>query len=109
MKELLLNKEAIAINQDFEAVPGDVATACNGSSQEVWVRRLTNGDFAIALTNWLDGVQRMTFCLDALLWPHGTTAAARDVWALRDLGTFSGSFSADIDPHDTLLLRVSPA
>merc|ERR1712211_32995 len=30
MKELLLNKEAIAINQDYEAVPGDAVTACHG-------------------------------------------------------------------------------
>jgi hypothetical protein len=29
MKELLLNEEAIAINQDEEAVPGDATIACN--------------------------------------------------------------------------------
>merc|ERR1712048_1097141 len=29
MKELLLNEEAIAINQDFEAVPGDAQVACH--------------------------------------------------------------------------------
>merc|ERR1719498_469413 len=28
MKELLLNTEAIAINQDYEAVPGDAQPAC---------------------------------------------------------------------------------
>merc|ERR1719359_2329199 len=28
MKELLLNAEAIAINQDYEAVPGDVQIGC---------------------------------------------------------------------------------
>ena len=28
MKELLLNKEAIAINQDYDATPGDVEIAC---------------------------------------------------------------------------------
>merc|ERR1712187_1004880 len=29
MKELLLNKEAIDINQDYKAVPGDAVPACN--------------------------------------------------------------------------------
>merc|ERR1712048_709120 len=28
MKELLMNEEVIAINQDFEAVPGDAQLAC---------------------------------------------------------------------------------
>merc|ERR1712139_677655 len=30
MKELLLNEEAIAINQDYEAVPGDATPSCVG-------------------------------------------------------------------------------
>ena len=34
-QELLLNKEAIAINQDYKAVPGDAMSSCHGSSQEV--------------------------------------------------------------------------
>merc|ERR1719246_394628 len=35
MKELLLNKEAIAINQDYEAVPGDAQPACRAIVPEV--------------------------------------------------------------------------
>ena len=35
MQELLLNKEAIAINQDFEAVPGDAQAACKAVAPEI--------------------------------------------------------------------------
>merc|ERR1712048_1258292 len=35
MKELLLNEEAIAINQDFEATPGDAQPACSTVAPDV--------------------------------------------------------------------------
>merc|ERR1712139_698683 len=161
MKELLLNEEAIAINQDYEAVPGDVQIACsdpsapsvcsvsldeqgshrhpctagvtfgcynnsqkmwvssgcrgkftcNGKSgincednmcdcaddvapaQEVWVRYLTNGDMAVAMPNWGNTTADITICLESLGWKHGETAFARNVWAKKDLGTFSKTFT----------------
>lgn len=108
MKELLLNKEAIAINQDYEAVPGDAQRACGNSATEVWVRRLSNGDFAVALVNLDEKAAQLTFCLDALQWPHGNEAHARSVWEMKDLGVFQHNFTAAVATHDTLLLRISP-
>lgn len=78
------------------------------AAQEVWVRRLTNGDLAVAMPNWGDGAAEMTFCLDTLGWKHGDSARARNVWAKKDLGTFSRNFTAKVESHDTLLLRISP-
>lgn len=108
MKELLFNEEAIAINQDYKAVPGDAVPACDNAG-EVWVRRLSNGDFAIAMPNLGAAEAEVSFCLDSLKWPHGDTAHARNVWAKKDLGTFSKKFTASIASHDTLLVRISPA
>jgi len=108
MKELLLNDEAIAINQDYEAVAGDAMPACSGGVQEVWVRKLTNGDFAVAMTNWGNETANLTFCLDALGWPHGEVAHPRNIWAKTDIESFSHNFTASVAPHDTLLLRISP-
>jgi len=178
MQELLLNEEAIAINQDIEATPGDAVLACgppppavcsidleaqasktacvtgdsfgctNGSwsmwasggcrgrfacngrggvpcgaagygyaicdcyqhdaADEVWLRKLSNGSFAVAMTNWEDRPAVMTVCLGSLGWPHGNSAAARDVWAKTDIGIVEGSFTATIAAHDTLLLLLAP-
>ncbi|EOD06234.1 hypothetical protein EMIHUDRAFT_77352 [Emiliania huxleyi CCMP1516] len=105
--KLLLNKEAIAINQDYKAVPGDAMPSCHGSSQEAWVRRLSNGDSAVALTNWGNHTASLAVCLDAIGWTHGETAGARNVWARQSLGTFSRRFEAKVRAHDTLLLLLS--
>merc|ERR1712232_735331 len=108
MGELLLNPESIAINQDYEAVPGDAEPGCAGdTADEVWVRRLTNGDFAVAMPNLGNKTADMAFCLETLGWPHGTTARARDIWGRKDLGVFSKQFNARIESHDTLLVRIS--
>merc|ERR1712232_707103 len=180
MKELLLNEEAIAINQDYEAVPGDAVPACGGrgpapaqcsvqlskqishtkcelgktygcvngttkmwtdggcrgeftcngqsnvecnhmhggrqecdcsggSQGEVWLRKMTNGDFAIAMPNLGSSEAELSFCLDTLQWPHGDTAKVRNIWGKKDLGTITKKFTATIKSHDTLLLRISPA
>merc|ERR1711976_19987 len=81
---------------------------CGDTEGEVWVRKLTDGDFAVALPNWADTETNLTFCLDSLKWPHGETAHARNVWAKKDLGTFSQQFTATVASHDSLLLRISP-
>lgn len=181
MKELLLNEEAIAINQDHEATPGDAQPACiddspvdppeicsvslshqtskdeckahknfdcingtnkmwikdgcrgefscnghdgvkcdkknggdyfecscTGAAGEVWTRYLTDGTIAVALPNLGDEAAEMSVCLNALNWKHGNTAHARNVWAKKDLGSFTDKFTATVASHDTLLLRISP-
>merc|ERR1712228_607242 len=45
MEECLLNKELIEINQDHLATPGD---QIDGNT---WVRRLSTGNMAVAMTN----------------------------------------------------------
>ena len=65
--------------------------------------------FAVALPNWGDEAAELRFCLADIGWPHGDDARARSVWAKQDLGAFSKSFSATVQSHDTLLLRISPA
>jgi len=108
MKELLLNEEAIAINQDYTSVPGDAHAACpNGG--EVWTRNLSDGTLAVAMTNWEPEKQHISICFEKFGWPYSVTAELRDVWAKRDLGSFSTNFTAEIAPHDTLLLKLSKA
>ena len=40
---------------------------------------------------------------------HKNARAAADVWKKKDLGAFSGQFSATLESHDTMLLRISPS
>jgi hypothetical protein len=32
----------------------------------------------------------------------------RDLWAHEDLGVFTGSFVARVDPHDVMMVRLTP-
>jgi alpha-galactosidase len=105
MTELLLNTEAIAINQDYQAVPGDAQKACTDTDDEVWVRQLSDGDLAVAMTNLGDAPANLTICFDAL--NYGKKAQVRDIWKKKDLGVFQDQFTAEVDTHDTLLIRVS--
>lgn len=47
-KEILLNKEIIAVNQDPLGVQGTVITGTS-TSKQVWKKPLSNGDVAVAL------------------------------------------------------------
>jgi alpha-galactosidase len=108
MKELLLNTEFIAINQDYQATPGDAVAACAGSSDDVWARKLSTGETAVAITNFGDSTADITICFDALGW-KGPGARVRDVWKTSDLGTFQGKFTAKaVASHDTVLVKLSP-
>ncbi len=113
MKELLLNKEAIEINQDYEAKPGDAMPACkspgaaNDDMGEVWVRKLTDGSMAVAMPNLGNATASLTVCLDAIGW-SGAKPKIRDVWKQKDLGVVSdGKYTASVASHDTLLLKIS--
>jgi alpha-galactosidase len=49
----------------------------------------------------------------ALGWPAGTKAAVRDLWEHKDLGDFTGRYPASgnvtVAPHNTVMLRITPA
>ena len=78
--------------------PGDVG--------EAWVRKLTNGNFAVAMPNWGTEAAELSVCLDAIGW-SGSTAHARNVWNKTDLGLVNGKFTATVAAGDTLLLTLS--
>eukprot|EP00948_MAST-09A_sp_MAST-9A-sp1_P004076 g4076.t1 len=103
MKELLFNEDALMINQDYNAKPGDVVnmTHCNTEPTEAWVRHLTDGRHAIALPNLNDSPANLTICFDAV--GIEDMADIYDVWAKKDVGTFSKLYTVEVDVHDTKL------
>lgn len=73
---------------------------------EVWAQPLSDGSQAVALVNRGSATEKITVKFSDL----GISSAAtiRDLWAHRDLGTYSNSFVAAVDSHDTVLIRVTP-
>ena len=101
-KEILFNKEIIAINQDVTPQGRPV----NDSDISVWSRKLTGGDVAIALYNEDDETKSIGFSFSDI--GLSGPLAIRDLWAHKDLGTFQDSFGpVQVAPHAATILRLS--
>jgi len=98
MKECLLNTEVIAVNQDWMAPPGDTVMSCG---VKAYVRKLSDGTVAVAIPNLSADKKELSICFNDVGWPEAT-ANVRDLWAHKDMGTFTGSYKAMVDVADTL-------
>ena len=69
-----------------------------------------SGGFGVALVNvdTLDSSSAITVTWAMLGLAPSAQMAVRDVWARKDLGTFTGKFTAQVAAHDTALLRLAP-
>jgi len=103
MKELLLNTEVLAVNQDHLATPGDVKMSCGTKG---YVRSLTDGTFAVAIPNLSGAKKELSVCFKELGW-DSTTAFVRDIWAHKDMGSFNNMYNATVAADDTLFVILS--
>ena len=100
-KELYLNKDMIAINQDSLGVQGHRISDKNG--KQVWTKPLQNGDLAVALLNNNSSTQTVE-CNFADLGVEGEVEV-RDAWKKKDLGPVS-HVSIELPAHGSALLRL---
>lgn len=113
-KQILLNSDIIRINQD--TTPAGRLLASDDKSQTQYVGRgLSDGSLALALYNPTDEpATAVTVDFSTHLgWPHGTSAAVRDLWKHMELGIFEGKFPKSggiaIGPHAAVVLRITRA
>ena len=100
-KELYLNKDMIAINQDSLGVQGHRISDQNG--KQIWTKPLKNGDLAVALLNNNSSTQTVE-CNFADLGVEGEVEV-RDAWKKKDLGPLS-HVSVELPAHGSALLRL---
>ena len=102
-KNLLLNREAIAIDQD---PLGKQATRFFQSGDfSGWVKPLKDGHVAVGLVNTSWQTRYISFDLADVGFARG--ASLRDVWQGKDLGRTQGGFTGRIPAHDTMLLVLT--
>jgi alpha-galactosidase len=102
-KAILLNREAIQVNQD---ALGHAASRVKAEGDtEVWMRPLTGGEYAVGLFN------RGASATDVrLAWADLKLSGAlrvRDLWAHADRGRVADSFTANVPAHGVVMLRLS--
>ena len=100
-KELYLNKDMIAINQDSLGVQGHRISDKDG--KQVWTKPLRNGDIAVALLNNNSSTQTVE-CTFADIGVEGEVEV-RDAWKKKDLGALS-HVSVELPAHGSALLRL---
>ncbi len=103
-KKILLNEEAIAINQD--ALGKQAERKISNASWSVFVKPLSNGDYAIAFLNRTDTEQQ--FKLDFAALGLQDKYEVRDLWLHKNMGR-AKSWKGLVASHETILLRLSPA
>jgi len=64
---------------------------------------------AILLLNSDSATQTLSFNFADVPEVTCKTCKVRDVWAKKDLGTFTGKFSVPVDTHDAAFLTITPA
>jgi alpha-galactosidase len=106
IRDLLTNREVIAIDQDPLGVAGDRVR--DDGDLEVWSRPLADGSRAVGLLNRSKNVQRISVTWKEIILDPEMEATVRDLWQHKDLGSFRQSFSAEVPSHGLVLVKVSP-
>eukprot|EP00026_Physarum_polycephalum_P008699 Phypoly_transcript_08795.p1 GENE.Phypoly_transcript_08795~~Phypoly_transcript_08795.p1 ORF type:complete len:395 (+),score=34.18 Phypoly_transcript_08795:71-1255(+) len=103
---ILTAPEVIAVDQDPLGKEG--RRVVQDGQLEVWVRELSGNTLAVALFNRSPETAAITADWADIGLESGVSADVRDLWARSDLGSFTGSYSAKVVSHGTVLVKITP-
>ena len=106
IRDILTNKEVIAIDQDPLGRQG--RRVWKDGDLEVWGKQLQDGDRALILLNRGSAEEEITVNWEQIGYPAHLSAVVRDLWVHKDLGTFTGKFSAPVASHGVVMVTVRP-
>jgi alpha-galactosidase len=102
-KELLLNSEVLAVDQDAKGIQGH--RVWEEGPLEIWVKPLADGSYAVGLFNRSESATKITLDFKSIGAP--ASARLRDLLDHKDLGTAQNSYSAEVPKHGVVLVKVS--
>ena len=106
IREILTNKEAVAVNQDALGMQG--RRVRKDGDIEIWSKQLKDGSRAVGLLNRGKSEASVTVNWADLGYPEHLSAAVRDLWKHSDEGKSTGSYSSKVPSHGLVLLTVRP-
>ena len=101
-KRLLMNDEVLDVDQDPLGKQGDRIDVQGGG--QVWARPLSDGTIAVGLLNF--GNQKVKVTADFAKLGVAGKQPVRDLWRQKNLGRFSGLFSAEIPVHGAVMVKI---
>jgi alpha-galactosidase len=103
IREILTNREVIAVDQDTDGVQGRRVTKTG--DQEVWTRPLAKGAKAVGLFNRGAEAAKITIkWMDLGL--RSAPTQARNLWTHSDLKLSGAEYSVNVPAHGVVMLRV---
>ncbi|HEX7159147.1 MAG TPA: alpha-galactosidase [Edaphobacter sp.] len=105
-KEILLNKDVIAIDQD--ALGQQARRVKKAGDLEVWVKQLNDGGRAVALVNRGKDTAKITASWNEVGYPATLAATVRDLWTKKEEKAVKGAYSAEVPSHGVVMVRVEP-
>jgi alpha-galactosidase len=106
IQQILTNKEVIAVNQDTLGREG--RRVHKDGDLEVWAKQLKDGGRAVILFNRSASEQNVAVAWEDIGYPDHLSAAVRDLWQKKELGKFTGKFSAPVASHGVVMVTVRP-
>jgi alpha-galactosidase len=104
--DILTNKEVIAVDQDSLGREGE--RVWKNGDLEVWAKQLRDGSRAVILLNRGSVEAEISANWEDLGYPSRVSASVRDLWQHKDLGKFTGKFSAPVTSHGVVMVTVRP-
>ena len=115
-KEILTNREAIAVNQDSLGIQGFRYSAKN--SLEIWFKPLSKNEWAVCFLNRGPETKDVTFAWKEHSVVDGfskrginfnqTTFTIRDLWTQKEIGKTNKAFAGQVASHGVKLLKLTP-
>jgi alpha-galactosidase len=102
---LLMNREVLAVNQD--PLGRQAARIKKNGPLEVWRKPLADGSVALALLNRGSGAAEIGFSAGEVGLLDNTRGVIRDLWKQADVSELKPSYACPVQPHQTMLLRLS--
>lgn len=106
IKEILTNPEVIAVNQDRLGREG--RRIRKDGDLEVWAKPLSDGSRAVILFNRGAGDVDVSVSWEEIAYPNHLSAKVRNLWSHKDLGPFTGKYSAKVASHSVVMLKIAP-
>jgi alpha-galactosidase len=106
IKDILTNREVLAVDQDPLGAEG--RRVWKDGDSEVWSKQMKNGSRAVILFNRSTTETEISVAWEDLGYPAHLSAAVRNLWEKKDLGKFTGSFTAKVSGHGVVMVSVTP-
>jgi alpha-galactosidase len=106
IRDILTNKEVIAINQDPLGMQG--RRVSKSGDREVWAKQLKDGSRAVVFLNRGASEQNVVVTWGEIGYPDHLSASVRDLWQHKELAKGTSKFGATVPSHGVVMVTVRP-